>query len=427
VARFLFTAWPFAGHLHPNIAIAHALKACGHEVGFYTGIKAGDKIQSEGFHFFPFRQVDEEGVERLVFSQHEVPSLLKRPFQLIALYRGWLLDTVPDQLEDLENVMTQWHPDVLVCDPTFWGPILILHEFQEIPVAISSFIPGCMIPGPDAPPWGFGLPPPRTWQTRLLARGVEATSDLVLFKFRRAVNKQRQRYGLPPIPTSVNAFTGQIPLYLIPSVPELDYDRKDLPSSVRYVGPCVWNKSRNEGPPEWLSRVPRGQPWIHVTEGTMHSQDPFVLRSAARGLADLPVQVIMTTGGNRDPSQLELGKTASNVWLERWVPHSDLLPLTDVMVTTGGASTILAGLSAGVPMVIVPTQWDKPDNAQRVVEAGAGLRLSPRHCTPKHLRAAVERVLAEPSFGQNAQRLADTFAGYGGATKAAELLSGLCA
>jgi UDP:flavonoid glycosyltransferase YjiC (YdhE family) len=77
-------------------------------------------------------------------------------------------------------------------------------------------------------------------------------------------------------------------------------------------------------------------------------------------------------------------------------------------------------------MVIVPTQWDKPDNAQRVVEAGAGLRLSPRKCTPGKIQEAVERVLSEPLFRKNAERMAETFSHYGGAIRAAELLEALC-
>ena len=72
-------------------------------------------------------------------------------------------------------------------------------------------------------------------------------------------------------------------------------------------------------------------------------------------------------------------------------------------------------------------QWDRPENAQRVVEAGAGLRIAPDKCTPDTLRAAVERVLWEPSFRENARRMARDFAGYGGPRRAAELLEALVA
>ena len=95
------------------------------------------------------------------------------------------------------------------------------------------------------------------------------------------------------------------------------------------------------------------------------------------------------------------------------------------MVTLGGAGTVMAALRCGIPLVVVPTEWDKPENAQRVVEAGAGLRLEPKQCTPSRLRTAVGRILSEPSYKQNAQRLAEDLLNYGGQSRAAEFLEDL--
>ena len=109
------------------------------------------------------------------------------------------------------------------------------------------------------------------------------------------------------------------------------------------------------------------------------------------------------------PDDLRPDALPANVHLAPWVNHTRLLPRCAAVVTAGGAATIVAALAAGVPLVVVPTTWDKPDNAQRVVEAGVGLRLSPRRCTPDRLRSAVEKVLVEPSYRVRAQT-------YGGAT-----------
>jgi UDP:flavonoid glycosyltransferase YjiC (YdhE family) len=87
----------------------------------------------------------------------------------------------------------------------------------------------------------------------------------------------------------------------------------------------------------------------------------------------------------------------------------------------------MASLAAGVPLVLVPTEWDKPETAQRVVEAGVGMRLEPHACTPENLRACVEEVLRVPSYRENAQRMARVIAGYGGARRGAELLAQLAA
>lgn len=425
MAKFLFTVWPFPGHVHPNVAIAHALRERGHEVAFCSGAQGCAVAQREGFHCYQFECIDEKRLYRVVFSNRYNGPTWRRPFRLLSVLSDWLLGTIPQQVADLEVVISAWQPNIIVSDVTFWGPFLILHETYHIPVAVSSFVPGCMIPGPDAPPWGLGLPRPHNWPTRLLAILVGAVIDLLTRDFRRTASSLRKRYGLPPLSMPVHAFLGQMPLYLVPGAPEFDYERRDLPPSVKYVGSVVWNKPANEPSPVWLSELPTDQPWVHVTEGTMHAQAPFVLQAAAQGLADTPMQVIMTTGKNRDPAELDLSTVASNIHVERWIPHSDLLPRTDVLVTTGGGGTVMASLNAGVPMVVVPTQWEKPDNAQRVKEAGAGVRLAPRSCTPKRLRAAVEQVLNEPSFRQNALQLASTFKRYGGAKRAAELLEGL--
>jgi MGT family glycosyltransferase len=284
---------------------------------------------------------------------------------------------------------------------------------------------GSMIPGPDAPPWGPGLPSPRTFGTRLLARAAQVGVDVVAHNMRRQVNRIRARYGLRPMGCSVNAFTGRLPLYLIPSVPELDYNRRDQPSNVHYIGPCVWTKP-GSAPPDWLDELPRDRPWIHATEGTAQYQEPFLLRAVGKGLADCPFEVILTTGqSSRDPTALGLVALPANIHVECWISHEDLLPRCAAIVTTGGAATVLTALKAGVPLLVVPTFWDKSDNAQRVVEAGVGLRLAPRHCTPDRVRGAVMRLLEEPSFRENARQMASRFAATPGPAGAAELLERL--
>jgi MGT family glycosyltransferase len=195
---------------------------------------------------------------------------------------------------------------------------------------------------------------------------------------------------------------------------------------VHYIGPCVWTRPTGAGSLDWLNELPVDRPWVHATEGTAQYQEPFLLRAAARGLGGQPLEVILTTGQfSRDPATLGLHSLPANVHVERWVSHDDLLPRCAALVTTGGAATVLASLKAGVPLVVVPTFWDKSDNAQRVVEAGVGLRLSPRHCTPDRVRGAVMRLLEEPAFRENAKRMARRFAEVSGPLRAAELLEHL--
>ena len=46
MSRYLLTAWPLVGHIHPFVSIARALQERGHDVAFYTGERAGPRWDS---------------------------------------------------------------------------------------------------------------------------------------------------------------------------------------------------------------------------------------------------------------------------------------------------------------------------------------------------------------------------------------------
>ncbi len=422
MASFLIAVWPFRSHFFPLVGIASALRRRGHQVAFYSGGEARSVIEGEGFPLYPFERVDERRVNEIMFERQEYASW-RMPLRLRSLLREWLLATVPAQVEDLTAVTKKLKPDAIVTETSMWGPILVLRERDKVPVAVFSTVAACLIPGPGAPPFGMGLPRPRNARTRFAASLATTALRGLSRSMREAASALRRDYGLPKLAVSVTEHSGTMDLYLVPSTREFDYERTDLPSTVRYVGPCVWNKRRSEAAPRWLETLQR--PSVHVTEGTMHTQKPVLLEAAARGLGGLPMSVVMTTGGHRRAEDLGLGTLAPNVRVEPWVAHDDLMPRTDVLVTTGGAGTVMAALSAGVPMVIVPTEWDKPENAQRVVEAGAGVRLSPRRLSPERLRRAVETVLGEPRFRESARRMSKNLASRDGLAEAARLLEEL--
>jgi MGT family glycosyltransferase len=425
-ARFLFTCWPFTGHVFGQLGIATALRERGHQVAFYTGESARPTIEAAGFEVFGFRSVDEEraydNVRRLESRDQRRPP---NPLEVARAFMDWLVETIPAQMADLEPLIEDWRPDALATDLSLWAPIVILHEKSPVPIALSSTFMGPLIPGPDAPPWGLGLAPPRNRAARAASTAVTRLTELAGTRLRRRVDALRAAHGIPPMGCSVNEYTARLPLYLVGNVRELDYGRRDLPTSVQYVGPCLWHPPEPPDATAWLDALPTVRPWVHVSEGTLHSGDPFILRAAADGLAGAPLEAVLTTGGHRDPEAIGLGLPAPNIHVRRWVSHAELIPRCAAVVTAGGAATILAAVQAGVPVVVVPTTWDKPDNARRVLDAGVGVRLSPRRLTPAALRAAVEHVLGEPAYRSAAMEAARRLAAAPGAPRAAKLLEAL--
>jgi MGT family glycosyltransferase len=433
--RIVQACLPVPGHLNPNLALAQALRARGHQVAVYSGAAARDAVEKEGMTFFPFHASFDEVVMRhaLPTSGHSAAAGGNQGSRTVkqakAALKELYLETIPFQVEDLERATAAFDADLLVTDPTLLGSILVLRERLPVPVVVFSMLLACHVPGPQVGPWGLGLPPPRTLRSRALAWALGGLIDvLLLWDFERAANEMRRRFGLPKLRGRVQDEYGRMPLFLVASTPELDYARTDLPPSVQYVGACLWKGGAAPAPmPDWLAELPRDRPVVHVTEGTIHTREPVLLRAATEGLRDLPMHVIMTTGAHRRPDELDLGPRGANLRVEQFVPHHALFSLTDVVVTTGGAGTVTTALLAGVPLVVVPTGWDLPENAQRVAASGTGLRLARKDCTPQRLRETVERVLGDAGYREKAGRLGDALRERGGAGQAAFLIEDFAA
>ena len=116
-----------------------------------------------------------------------------------------------------------------------------------------------------------------------------------------------------------------------------------------------------------------------------------------------------------------LGPVPENAHVEAWVPQPDALADATLVVAHGGSGTTFGTLAAGVPLVIVPLFADQLVNAERVAGAGAAVVVEPDRGAergmgtlgPQHaprLRAAIETILADPSYTRGARRIADEMA-----------------
>jgi MGT family glycosyltransferase len=423
VTRVLFTCWPFEGHVFPQLSMALALRRRGAEVAFYTDASMREVIEGAGFEVLPFGRVAPDWLR--VHGRERGTGGRREAIRLMRASREWLVGSIPAQVDDLLELVDRWRPDVIAADASMWGPLLVLPELVPVPVALASPLIGAQVPGPQSPV-AFGLPPDSRGARLVRAAGTRLM-DVAAHRMRGAVDEARAARGLGPMGCSINARLGRLPLYQVLSVRELDYPRTDLPPSVRYVGACLWHPPQPPGTQEALDALTTAQPWVHVTEGTSRFADPFLLRAAAEGLAGGPWEAILTTGRGLDAAQAALVRPAANVHVMPWLSHDVLLPRCAAVVTTGGMGTIMSALRAGVPLVVVPTGWDKPTNARRVEATGVGVALTPRRCTPDTLRAAVAQVLQDPQIRARARRAADLLAAAPGPDGAAENLERLAA
>lgn len=171
----------------------------------------------------------------------------------------------------------------------------------------------------------------------------------------------------------------------------------------RSAGPCNWSL------PRWWQPRLADRPLVYVSFGTIAAGLPVgaaAFRAILAALCDLDVRALVTTGGTRDIA--ELGTLPEHVHAEPWVDQDGVLAHASLVVGHGGAGTTFGALAAGVPLVLVPLMADQPRNARLVASAGAGIVVSPdaASVTSTQLRAAVEKVLAEPVFAASAATIA---------------------
>jgi UDP:flavonoid glycosyltransferase YjiC (YdhE family) len=107
-----------------------------------------------------------------------------------------------------------------------------------------------------------------------------------------------------------------------------------------------------------------------------------------------------------------------------FVPHRAVLPHASLMVSHAGWQTINASLADGVPLLCIPDGRDQPDNALRVVSAGAGMRI-PKRSSPRRIRRAIVQALADPAMREAAGRMAQALARSDGACAVADGLEEL--
>ena len=201
-------------------------------------------------------------------------------------------------------------------------------------------------------------------------------------------------------------------------------DTPFVDASFHFVGPSILEASRAETEFPWEVLLP-GRKKIYISLGTVYNGNPRFYRSVIEAFAGHPAQVILSIG--RQMALRDIGDVPDNFIVRPHVPQLKLLQHVDLFVTHGGMNSVNEGLNYGVPLVVVPQQLEQALNGRQVARQGAGVVLAD---TPPYgrvdagaLRKTVDRVLAEPEYKRNAERLSRSFREAGGYERAADLIA----
>ncbi|MFE0023231.1 glycosyltransferase [Amycolatopsis sp. NPDC059021] len=161
------------------------------------------------------------------------------------------------------------------------------------------------------------------------------------------------------------------------------------------------------------------EPWMYtkgastrvgVTLGTgvaRYNQYDF-LQSVVENIATLDTEVVVAVGEDAAP---ELRERLKNVHAG-WIPMDVVAPTCDVLVHQTGGSTMMTGLSFGVPQVLIPdtSMYRTTDMARRLAEAGAAVVLSTEEAASEVIAKTCQEIISNPSFAAAAGKLAGEIA-----------------
>ncbi|MDT0308865.1 glycosyltransferase [Streptomyces sp. DSM 44917] len=418
MTRILFATLSIAGHVRPGLPVARDLVNAGHEVAWYTGRKFEPLVSRVGATYVPNGLgFDGDVLHEMTGNRNGIGGLKR-------IVRELFIEPIPHYVRDLGAVAKEFRPDVIVVDDCFYaGPIFARQQgirsvaYVVGPLSISSV---------DTAPAGTGMLPSSSALGRLRNRGLHFLTSRVLFRdVQQAMRRASTAAGFPPLDVFLTDWPVRLAdRLLVSAVPEIEYPRSDLPETVEFVGPMLPTGVDDWTPPDWWSEVHDarrdGRPVVLLTQGTASTDTRQLILPAIEALAGSDALVVATAPEGLPESAL--AALPPNLRLERFIPYTELLPLTDVMVTNGGWAGVQMSLHYGVPLVTAGRSEDKMEVGQRVAYSGAGLSLNTSTPSAKRIRAAVNKILTESRYRERAQRLKAAYQRYPGAPRATEVI-----
>ncbi|MDQ0735254.1 glycosyltransferase [Arthrobacter agilis] len=364
MSTFLFATLDAGGNLPPALLIGAELMRSGHSVRFMGHPAQSDAVRATGADFVPYRSAVP------MTPTVELPALRDITMMLsVFTDAGIGRDVVTEARRD--------PPDLLVIDCLLFGALgAAAKEGLAYVSLVHSF-------------YAFFDGPFRRNPISVLAR----------------------LKGLGPRQVLEGA-----DLVLVCADPDLDPAGRS-----RRSGNVVWAGAAVD---VTAPATPPAHPHVLVSlSTTAFPGQPEVLQRILDAVADLPIDVTVTTGPAVDPGRLS---APPNVAVHRYIPHTEVMPHCSAVLGHGGHATTMRALAHGLPMLIVPMHpmLDQPMIGKVVQEAGAGLVLG-RRSSGAQIAEALMTILDTDSYAAAAGAIGERLRAAGGARTGALLLEGL--
>jgi calicheamicin 3'-O-methyl-rhamnosyltransferase len=365
--RVLCTSTGGAGHIHALAPLALALRSRGHDVQWATTAEGGVLVAAMGFEW---SAAGMPTADRRASAGEELVRIMQLP---MADRRGPMFSAFfaraagPVMQRDLSPILERVRPDLVVREVAELGvaPMASARGIPFVTVAFSGVLPEsarCDVMADLGPLWhAEGLTDP-SWD--------DVYGEMYLHPFPPSFGQRPDSSTVRPARATGAPPAGQ--------------------------------------PPAWVEALGAGRPCVYVTSGTERTATTFPWRDVFAVIANLDVDAVATIGSHVDPA--DVGPVPANVRLERFVPQADVLRRSALVISHGGAGTVLGAASHGLPQFVVPLFADQWQNAVAVRDAGCGVFAGPDSRGVDDIDASLRELLRDAAHRDAARLVADEIA-----------------
>ncbi|MFN4830767.1 MAG: glycosyltransferase [Pseudanabaena sp.] len=402
---------PATGHLNPMITLGYELKKRGHQVTVINVLDAKEKAKNAGLDF-------------KVYAEHTCPlgftpdSLVKMgelsgmdAFRYtIELFQQGAIRMMKEGIDAVRNA----HVDLLLIDQASFGASSVA-EYLEIPfISVSCAL---MLNRDEfVPPLNFGWIYSDSLWARLRNQIGYKLLDRLVKPIVETINEYRRSWNLSPFIHANDAYSKLAQICQQPV--EFEFPRQQLPDCFHFTGSFHNPLSRAtvDFPYEKLN----GKPLIYASMGTIQNRLLSIFNQIAEACQDLDAQLIISLGGSAEPDSLP--NFAGDPIVVKYAPQLEILQKAQLTITHAGLNTVLESLSCGVPMVAIPIANDQPGVASRIAWTETGVVIPVKKLTVPKLRNAVQTVLTQPKYRDNAKKMQLAMQKAGGVNLAADIV-----
>ena len=389
MSKIVFFCIPAHGHTNPTLGVVKELISRGHEVWYYSYEILRKKIEATGATFVSCDDYDME--------QKLTPKDAARIGSDLAFSTKILVDTTLALDDKVCADIKQLKPDCIVADSmAVWGKAVALKFGIPFVSSTTTF--------------AFNK-----HSAKIMKQGLGDLFKMLISmpKISKQI-KRLQDKGYPVnnildiIQNDDNTHT------VVYTSPEFQPCSETFSDKYAFVGPSI--RPITEEIKKTKERL------IYISMGTVNNDMMPLYQRCLSAFADTDYQVIFSVG-NSVPIA-EFGTLPENISVFPQVDQIAVLKEADVFVSHCGMNSVSESLYFGVPLVMLPQTSEQGGVAERVHQLGAGIK--PGSTDAASILSAVNKILSDNSFKQNANAISAGFHRCSGAKGAADKILQVC-